>query len=117
MTELLEFKKDFPDLTCFSCRGSFEAQNRLPPCDTRGRCSYTKDGKEPPTERLSGFSALAWRLWNMKEALGMEAIYQKFSKFNEMEKEILSELLFHIEAEARRLGLKQSLFEKLLGGA
>lgn len=105
MTELLEFKKDFPNVSCFSCRESFEKQDRLPPCDTKGKCAYTKDGEEPPTERLLGFSALAWRLWNMKEALGMEAANFKLSHMNETDREIVCELLFHIEAEARRLGL------------
>ena len=116
MTELLEFKKDFPHVSCSVCRESFEEQDRLPPCDTKGRCAYTKDGSEPPTERLSGFSALAWKLWNFKEALGMEAVNSKLSRYSEIQRELLYELLFHIESEARRLGFKASE-ELLKGGA
>ena len=41
----------------------------------------------------------------MKEALGMEAANFKLSHMNETDREIVCELLFHIEAEARRLGL------------
>lgn len=115
MTELLEFKKDYPNVSCFSCRKSYEEQERLPPCDVQGRCRYTRDEEEPPTEKLSGYSALAWKLWNVKEALGIEAVQDKLRRYTETERELLYELLFHIEAEAWRLGLKQdNTF--LLGG-
>lgn len=115
MTEFLEFKKDFPGVSCYSCRNSFEDQGRLPPCDAKGRCAYTKDGEEPPTERLSGLSAVAWRLWNTKEALGMEAVHSKLSRMDGISKEIIYELLLHIETEVRRLGLKEP-DEKFEGG-
>lgn len=103
MREFLEFKKDFPELDCFTCRKNFEMQKREPPCDKKG-CVYTKDGKEPP--KLTGYSAVAYRLWNLKEALGMQAVRQKLKAFTEVEKEVLIELIFQIEIEARKLGLK-----------
>jgi len=109
--ELLLFVKDFGAVSCATCRRDFEAQDRVPPCEKKG-CPYTPDGSEPPTER-GGLAALAWRLWNEKEALGAEVLAERMKAMPSQLRELLRELVLFVEVEARKLGLKKTSFEEV----
>ena len=102
----LEFYAVYPEVNCGKCRKEFEEDGRNPPCDN-GKCPYTRDGDEPPLEKLDGYSAFAWALWNEKEVLGWNAIEWKLSKMADEERYIVQELLKEIEVNAIKLNIKQ----------
>lgn len=114
--EALQFYAVYPNVSCAKCRKGFEEDGRNPPCDDN-KCPYTKEGDEPPIERLDGYSALAWNLWNEKEVLGWQAVEWKLSKMNDEERCIIQELLKEIEIEAINLNIKPpQQLTQMLGG-
>lgn len=104
----LEFYAAFPIVSCASCRGGYEEDGRLPPCDETGVCAYTKREEEPPTERLDGYGKLAMELWQEKELFQDWALVEwKLSLLSAEERYIVQTLLRTIEAKAYELEIKK----------
>ena len=104
----LEFYAAFPSVSCSSCRGGYEEDGRIPPCDEKGVCAYTKREDPPPTETLDGYGRLAWELWQEKELFQEWApIEWKLSKLSDEERCVVQTLLKMIEAKAYDLEIKK----------
>ncbi len=103
----LEFYAAFPNVSCTTCRGGYEEDGRVPPCDETGICAYTKRKEEPPTEKLDGYGRVAFEFWQEKELLGWNAIEWKLSKMSDGERYVVQELLKQIEAKAYELEIKK----------
>ena len=108
MIKALEFHAAFPNVSCSSCRGGYEEDGRVPPCDEMGICAYTRKNVPPPTETLDGYGKLAWELWQEKELFQeWMPIEWKLSKLGDEERYVVQTLLKIIEAKAYELEIKK----------